>query len=127
MNFYDRARAWPLAGDAVGRGRLRVLPNVDNVGSISASFNDYEVLPGIRKVPMKGWVVDLYKLFYAASDHERSEQLAKRIHASRTISPLIVAVDAKGPYVLEGVHRLGALGLLRASSFPALVVLDLDE
>ncbi len=126
-DYFAEAKSWPLAGPAIGRGRLHVLANVDNTGSISASFNDYEILRGIRKVPMKGWTTDLFKLFYATNDHEHAHQLAERIRASRSISPLIVAVDRKsGPYVLEGAHRLGALGLLRATSFPALVVLDLD-
>lgn len=41
--------------------------------------------------------------------------------------PLIVAVDDKGPYILEGGHRFVALGLLQIPTFPALVVIDQDD
>jgi len=36
-------------------------------------------------------------------------------------------VDEKGPYVLEGSHRISALKRLGAQSFPALVVVGLDD
>jgi ParB-like chromosome segregation protein Spo0J len=35
--------------------------------------------------------------------------------------------DKDGVYVLEGGHRLGALHILKAKSFPALVVIDTEE
>jgi len=122
MDWRARAERWPLAGDVVGR--LRVLPNVDNASSIAASFNNYEVLRGIRKVPMRLFQVD--DSARSLDDQARSRELARQIRASRSISPLIVAADRKSVYVLEGSHRLAALGRLRVASFPALVVLDLD-
>lgn len=121
-------RAFRPAGPLVDR--RRVLPEVSNTSSISSSFNKFVVLPGIRTVPLRLFNTKLDALFYAANDHDRAVRLAEAIRASREISPLIVVVDHKGaraPYVLEGAHRLGALGLLRARSLPALVVVDLDD
>lgn len=117
-----------LAGPTVDR--RRVLDRIDNMGSIASSFTRYAVLGGVRSVPLSLFNTNLNALFYAADDFERVERLAEQIRRSRTISPLIVVVDQKGvnqPYVLEGAHRLGALGVLRAKSLPALVVVDLDD
>ena len=113
---------YPLAKSLVD-GR-KVLPNIDNVGSIGASLDDYEVLDGIYEVPMRDFNFELHDLFYASDDIRRTKELAKQIEVSNKISPLIVVIDQEGPYVLEGAHRLGALGLLGAKSFPALIVLD---
>jgi hypothetical protein len=110
--------------------RRRVIDRIDNVGSIASSFTKYAVLDGVRSVPLSLFNTKLGSLFYAADDFDRAERLAEEIRRSRAVSPLIVVVDQKGvsqPYVLEGAHRLGALGLLRARSMPALVVVDLDD
>lgn len=120
---------YPLAKATVDG--LRVGENIPNTDSIRASFTDYTVLRGVRKVtladfnaPWSAWAPR--NLFYAADDIERTEALAEEIAWSKRIDPLIVAVDDKGPYILEGVHRLGALYLLKKRSFPALVVIDED-
>ena len=120
---YDKA--FPRAG-AVIDGRA-VRQEVPNMSSIGASFNDYEVLDGIREVQMSN-----FSSFGYANHEEniKSQRLAELIASLKEINPLIVVVDKEGikkPYVLEGGHRLDALHLLKAKSFPALIVLDLDS
>jgi len=66
-------------------------------------------------------------LFYAANDISRTKTIAQQIASSKTIKPLIVVQDHEGLYVLEGAHRLAALSELGMTSFPALVVVDLDN
>ena len=120
--YYDN---WPIAGNFVD-GR-RVIEDVPNIPSISATLNNYTVLKGIREVPIELFNSSLSNLFYAKRDFDIARHLADEISYSRQIAPLIVVVDEKGPYILEGAHRLGALGILRAKSFPALVVIDEDS
>ena len=117
----------PLAGDFVDG--LEVWENVDNTSSIGASFTDYEVLPGIREVPMKLFTPPrtLSEARYDLAGQRHVARLIDAIEESGAISPLIVAVDAEGPYILEGGHRFDALGIMRAKAFPAVVVLDLDD
>lgn len=112
---------YPKAGNIVSG--LTVVGNVDNTDSISASLENYYVYYGIREVPMS----DFGKGgFYSVDDNERSRRLSETIKASGQISPLIVVVDEKGPYILEGAHRFDALHLLGVQSIPALLVLDQD-
>lgn len=119
----SKTAAYPLAREYVAR--LRVGDVIPNTNSIAATFGtSYVILPGVRSVPMQGLHTAPTDLFYAADDLRRVEELAKQIKASRRIDPLIVAVDVEGPYILEGAHRLGALHLLGAKRFPALVVLE---
>lgn len=99
----------------------REIPNTD---SISASFEHYEELPGIRVVPLADFDSDPYDMFYAADDIRRSKDLAQQIASSGWISPLIVVIDEEGSYVLEGGHRLAALHILGVEEFPALVVVE---
>lgn len=111
-------KEYKLAGDTVD-GR-KVLDNIDNQSSISASLESYEILDGIREVPMsafRGYKVGDY-------GREKARQLAKQINKSGEISPLIVVIDNDGPYILEGGTRFDALNLMNAKSFPAMVVLD---
>jgi hypothetical protein len=124
QSFLPTDPEYPLAGQVVD-GRS-VGCRVDNTSSISSSFTEYEVLKGIREVPLSDFRSAPLQLFCAADDIRRCEDLAERIRQSEEISPLIVAVDRKGPYILEGAHRLGALHLLKAKTFPAMVVMDLD-
>mgnify|MGYP003150302099 CR=1 FL=1 len=100
---------------------LRVTDNVPNLSSISASGTE-EIGGGIREIPLSQFDSDPKDLFYAADDLRKTEALAEKIRTSGDIDPLIVAYDDKGPYILEGAHRLGALHLLNKKSFPALVV-----
>jgi len=98
--------------------------NVPNLGSISASLNDYEILSGIRDVS----ILDFGTGGYAnLKENLKSKNLAEEIKRSGHISPLIVVIDNDGPYILEGGHRLQALQQLDYQSFPALVVLDKES
>lgn len=118
-------KRFPTAGDTVD-GR-KVLADVPNTGSISASLNDYEVLPGIREVQMSEFAK--YTPSYSADIQKRTNELADQIKESKTISPLIVVVDKdqRGPYILEGSKRIDALAIIGAKSFPALVVIDTED
>lgn len=124
-SFCPEGGDFPRAGAEVD-GR-EVLEEVPNMGSIAASLTDYEVLDEVREVPLSAFEVRGKPKFYSASEEARTTRLADRIKESKQISPLIVVVDAKGPYILEGGHRFDALRLLEAKSFPAVVVRDLEK
>lgn len=112
---------YPPAGETVSG--LRVTDDVPNTGSISASMMEYEVLDGIREIPMSH-----FPGRKARTDRKGSSELAREIEGNGWIDPLIVGIEAdaveKGPYILEGAHRFDALAELGKESFPALVVLD---
>lgn len=93
------------------------IPNYD---SIEASTEAREELPGIREVPVS-------ELGNPGPMTPRIERLAEAIRESEEITPLIVVIDAEGPYVLEGSHRFPALVHLGFKVVPALVVRDLSE
>ncbi len=118
--------SYPLAGEYVD-GRL-VLGEIYNTDSIGATLTDWEELPGVREVPLSAFEINsLQDLFYNHDDIVSTKALAEELLYSREIAPLIVVVEPGGPYVLEGAHRLGALHLLGAKSFPALVVVSMEE
>jgi len=119
-------KLYPKSTDKVD-GR-EVLKDVPNQSSIESSVNDPLVLPGIREVQISQFE-GLSGKSYSVSETERIRKLADDIKQSNQISPLIVVDDGHGdgPYILEGGHRAEALYLLGAKSFPAMVVLDLDE
>lgn len=97
-------------------GRV-VRGHISNTSSIAASFDEYEELQGIREISLDD--------FEAPPERtKRTLALAEEIRQSGEIEPLIVAIDSKGPYILEGGHRYDALKILGARSFPALVVVD---
>jgi hypothetical protein len=107
---------------------LSVGQDVPNLSSIRATLTNYEVLKGIRLIPMSSLDNTKAKdLFYAANDIQRARELARKISSSKTIKPLIVVQDKEGLYILEGAHRLAALSELGLTNFPALVVVDLDN
>jgi hypothetical protein len=108
---------YPMAGTTVDG--LYVRDKVPDTNSISATFNDYTVLKGIREVPLSE-----FNGQYEST--ARTRQLAEGIEESGEINPLIVAIDSEGPYILEGAHRFDALGLMGKTSFPAMVVIDND-
>jgi hypothetical protein len=120
---HDDPYQWKLAGETVDGRTVR--DDIPNTGSISASFDSYSVLKGIREVPMDRFTAS--GTSYSVSGDKRIKQLAEKIRESNEINPLIVVVDSEGPYILEGGHRLEALYLLRAKAFPALVVIDEDD
>lgn len=107
-------------------GRTILNPNhIPNEDSIDSSLDDYEILPGLREVPMSDF--HLTGKHYSVQGTQRIEALAEKIQLSNKISPLIVVIDNEGPYILEGSTRVEALFRLNAKSFPALVVIDLDN
>lgn len=116
-------KLYPRAGKTVD-GRT-VLPNIDNMSSIGSSLNEYEILPGVRDFPIHGFSGKRY--YYAANDIRRVEELEQQIAHSKKISPLIIVEEKEGPYVLEGTHRMSALVELKATSCPALIVLDMES
>ena len=111
---------------------LAVSDDIPNRSSIASTLTDYEVLSGVREVGFDSFesTRDLSPeqrrsvRFQSASEKQRTERLADQIRESGRIDPLIVAVDEKGPYVLEGGHRFDALRLLGKDKFPALVVIE---
>jgi len=114
---------YPIAGEHVDG--LYVRDHVPNLDSIDGYFANSKTLPGIRVVPMS----DLggpRTVFYATDDFARSERLAEAIRTSGEISPLIIGVDEKGPFVIEGAHRFVALWYLKARELPAVVVVEED-
>lgn len=119
------AEKYPRAGFVVDGRVVRV--KVPNTSSISASLDDYEVLPDVREVPFSAFDQMGPLRYYSAEEERRTQGLAEQIQHSGEISPLIVVEDREGPYVLEGGHRFDALRELGARAFPALVVLDLES
>lgn len=114
---------YPPAGPVVGG--LTVRDHVPNLSSIDGYMSEQEELSGVRVVPM----TDLggpRSVFYAADDFARSERLAEAIKESGEINPLIIAVDEKGPFIIEGAHRFVALYNLKTKEFPAVVVVGHD-
>jgi hypothetical protein len=118
------ASSLKIAGDVVD-GRKVKIP-VPNMSSIKASLEDYEVLEGIREVPLSKFSVTGKPKYYSVSEESRTKKLSQQIKDSGIISPLIVVEDNEGFYVLEGGHRFDALRELDAKSFPAVVVRDLS-
>ena len=121
--FYDQK--YPRAGGVVGG--LQVIDDVPNTESIGSSFEEYEVLRGYRELSLSEFEYDPKTFYYAKNDFERSRGIAEQIKSSGKIKPLIIAVDQEGPWILEGAHRFLALHYLGVQSFPALVVVDLDQ
>ncbi|HEX7123297.1 MAG TPA: ParB N-terminal domain-containing protein [Gemmatimonadaceae bacterium] len=117
-------RRYPLVRGAVGN--LEVGTHVPNTSSIESSLDEWVELPGVRMLPFADFP-DANHIFYAANDVRRSEVLAERIRASGRIDPLIIVVDAEGPYILEGAHRFVALRRLGQTHLPALVALDTES
>jgi hypothetical protein len=113
-----------VAGPEVDGRTVR--DEISNEGSIGASLYSYETLEGIREVPFSAFE-DLPELAYRSpQERDRTRGLAREIQESGEIEPLIVVVDHRGPYVLEGGHRFDALRELGAKSFPALIVVDTE-
>lgn len=123
INLYHNK--YPKAATHVD-GR-EILPNIDNQSSIESSLNEYHILSGIREFPMHEINANPNDMFYAADDHRRVKDLSEQIKNSKQISPLIIAIDKEGPYILEGAHRAAALHTLGAKSFPAKIVLDTES
>ena len=106
---------------------LTVREDVPNMSSISASLDDYEILSGIREVPRSAFDPEyLGSLSYDKLD-KRTKDLAEQIRQSKEINPMIVGVDSKGAYIIEGGHRFDALMSQDTKSIPAVVVIDKSD
>jgi hypothetical protein len=106
---------------------LTVRKDVPNMSSIAASFDDYEILSGIREVPRNAFDPEyLGSLSYEKLD-KRTKDLAEQIKQSKEINPMIVGVDSKGAYIIEGGHRFDALMSQDTKSIPAVVVIDKSD
>jgi hypothetical protein len=116
---------YPRASGSVG-GLMVDSGAIPNTSSIGSTFNKYNVLNGIREIPMSEFGGPR-SVFYASNDFRSSENLSREIQMTKKITPLIIAVDKNGPYILEGAHRYVALHMLNIQSLPALVVVDLDD
>jgi hypothetical protein len=112
-----------VSGELEGR---EVLSDVPNTSSIAASLDNYTVLPGIRSVPMS-FFGGPRSFLYSKEGFDRADRIAEQMGQTGKIKPLIVAVDAEGPYVLEGSHRAVALQKAGAKFMPAMVVIDEDN
>lgn len=114
-------------------GGFKVRHGIDNTSSIGATLGDDYASHGVREVPMGllGPDPDPSVRARLARDH-RIAKLAASIKESGELTPLIVVVNGLGrhqdgpAYVLEGSHRIDALEILEAKSFPALVIQDLS-
>ena len=105
---------------------------IHNMDSISATWTDYEILDGIRKVPHT-WAYNPGHM-----DKAYNIKLKNKIEETKFITPLIIAIDADDinlwpyepheisdesyPWVLEGRHRSEALGMMGVTHVPAVVV-----
>jgi disulfide oxidoreductase YuzD len=106
---------------------LTVRKDVPNMGSIGATFDNYEILEGIRKVPTKAFDREYLDSLNPAKLDKRTADLSDQINQSKEINPLIVAVDNQGAYIVEGGHRFDALMTQKRESVPAVVVIDKDN
>lgn len=107
---------------------LTIRTDIPNISSISASVDDYKILPGIRQVSLAEFNVSVpTDVFVNADDVSRCHELARQISYSKEINPLIVVVQKNDAYILEGVHRLGALPIVGVQNFPALIVVDMES
>jgi hypothetical protein len=103
---------------------LLVRKDIPNIGSIAASFDDYEVLPGVRSIPISDFDPDYLNSISMDKLDARTRKLADEIGQSKELNPLIVAYDDKGAYIVEGGHRFDALIARKAKRLPAMVVID---
>jgi hypothetical protein len=112
-------------GDVIDGYKVR--PDIPNQSSIAASFDNYEVLPGIRSISMTEFDPQYVRSISPDKLDSRTRKLMDEISQSKELNPLIVAYDSKGPYIIEGGHRFDALIASKAKSVPAMVVIDMDN
>ena len=120
----DIKKQYPIVNGLVD-GRI-VRDSVPNMDSISASLDDYEILPGIREVKFNNNEITKLPQYYSSSEELRTKKLADAIKNSNQITPLIVVIDKEGSYILEGGHRYDALREIGAKSYPAVIVVDTE-
>lgn len=98
---------------------------VSDLNSVIAALDDFTIIPGIHNIPLNDWIHDEISLSTTNNIYHIKE-LAEQIQYSRKICPLIIGITEIGPFLLEGVHRLQALYLLGAKTFPSVIVVDVD-
>lgn len=103
---------------------LQVRKAIPNLASIEAGFTDYELLSGVREVPMSDFDATYIEGTMARKLDKRTQGLMEEIQASQEINPLIVAYDDEGAYIVEGGHRFDALIKMNKKKIPAKVVID---
>lgn len=106
-------------------GDLIVDNDVPNTNSISASLKDYEEIRGIRNIPISEFY--LTGISYSIEEDNHIKKIEEQIKQSKHIKPLIVVMDKKGLYILEGGHRAEALYNLKATYVPSLLIVDLEN
>jgi hypothetical protein len=118
-NFVKHKHGEKVGGYDVG-------DKINNFGSYASSGID-DVEQGIHRVPMSAFeVTHPNKMFYAKNDIDHVHRLAEQIKQNKYMDPLLVAMDKKGAYVLEGSHRLGAAHLLGMKEIPAMIGHEAD-
>ncbi len=85
-----------------------VRDRIPNTTSIVSSFSKYEMLPGIRDVPMSAMDQEYISGVANRSLDERAAKLQSDIAESGEINPLIVAVDDTGPFRKHSMAHGGA-------------------
>jgi hypothetical protein len=107
---------------------MEFIPVKGLVDSANSTYEDFELAPGVREVPLAAEFVEANKRLYAQkSEQEYISSLAQKISANQKIEPLIVALEPDGEtWVLEGQHRIRALSQLGYKSFPARVVVSME-
>jgi hypothetical protein len=107
---------------------MEFIPVKGLVNSANSTYEDFELAPGVREVPLETEFVEANKRLYAQkSEQEYISSLAQKISANQKIEPLIVALEPDGEtWVLEGQHRIRALSQLGYKSFPARVVVSME-
>jgi len=103
---------------------LIVREDVPNMSSIAASLENYQILPGIRAVPINDFGEPTDATGNLDALNKRTRKLAELISESNEINPLIVVYSGEGNYILEGAHRIDALDGLGKQTIPAVVVID---
>ena len=122
LTYEDFDKEFPIINGNKING-LTIRTDIPNTSSIESSLTNYKILKGIRQVTFP---IEKHN-YYSVDENERVKQLVKEIKHNKEINPLIVYLDDKDVYILEGLHRYYALQELKIKSFPAIVVLDLDS
>lgn len=104
-----------------------VRAGIANTSSIEATIERPRVLPGVREVPMTMFDPDYIRRVRESKLDQRTDALRAEIVQNRELTPLIVGVDSKGAYIIEGGHRFDALIKEGVEFIPALVAVDEDE
>lgn len=110
--------------DYVGKYTIRK-PSESLHTSAQSFFKDYEIMPGVRDIPLE----DLGDLpgYDDKKEARRIRNLADEITENGEIEPVFVAIGPDGePYLMEGQHRARAFKLIGEKSIPARVVVDFD-